>query len=196
MDINRPHNTAAAERRQYKIENCLLEYMQAMPYSQISITEMCRQMDISRRAFYTYFPDKDSCLYALIDRMIRGSMLNVADLPGSGISAYDACRIYFEYWKGHGEFLQLLVKQGFSGLFRERDAQYYSSEGRFLYELLNAPEVKADMDLLDAFTDLRSGMVVRWCVRGFDASVEEIARKYYRLISIPMIHQKGVDHDE
>ena len=59
-------HTAAAYRRRRQIEDCLYENMQHVPYQSISVADICRQVGISRKAYYNYYHDKDACLYAVV----------------------------------------------------------------------------------------------------------------------------------
>ena len=57
MEQRKLHSSQAAYRRQRQIEDCLFENLQHVPYQSISVSDLCRQVGISRMAFYIYFPD-------------------------------------------------------------------------------------------------------------------------------------------
>ena len=60
MTVNRIHNSATAQRRQRQIEDCLYENLLHTPWQSISVADICRQVGISRKAYYNYYPDKDA----------------------------------------------------------------------------------------------------------------------------------------
>ena len=63
-------HTEESSRRQRELEAGLLEAMKNLPYEKITLTDLCRQLDIPRKSFYRYFPAKEDCLLALIDHTL------------------------------------------------------------------------------------------------------------------------------
>lgn len=185
MEPFRPHNTPAASRRQQQIEECLQDNMLHTPYSMITVADLCRRVGISRRAFYTYYRDKDACLYALIDRMIKTSFFRA--MPGRKTDLLQACTVNLEYWKEHKSFLDAIVKQNMGALFRDRNVAYFTQEEQILYELLYTPDVKVDLDIISSYVAIRISMLFRWHSRGFDSDPEEMAKKYIRMIQTPLL---------
>lgn len=85
MAVNRIHNTPTAQRRQIQIEDCLYENLQHTPWQSISVADLCRQVGISRKAYYNYYKDKEACFCAYIDRLIReGLLVTSQNLPHNG----------------------------------------------------------------------------------------------------------------
>ena len=68
MDYTKDSGSTTAQRRQRQIEECLFTNLQQRPYPSVSISDLCHQLGISRKSFYNYFPDKDTCLQAIISR--------------------------------------------------------------------------------------------------------------------------------
>ena len=194
MEPFRPHNTPAASRRQRQIEECLQENMLHTDYSMITVADLCRQMGISRRAFYTYYRDKDACLYALIDRMIKASFFR--SMPERKMDILQSCTANLEYWKEHKTFLDAIVKQNMGALFRDRNVVYFTREKHVLFELLNNPDVEADMDIISSYVGIRISMLFRWHARNFDTAPEDMARKYLRMIQSPLLCDIGPDFSE
>ena len=55
---NRKTTTSAtASRRQKQIEDCLYRCLLDTPYQSVSVVDICRQVGISRKAFYNYYRD-------------------------------------------------------------------------------------------------------------------------------------------
>ena len=63
-------HTEESSRRQRELEQGLLEAMGKTPYEKITLTELCRQLEIPRKSFYRYFPTKEDCLLALMDHTL------------------------------------------------------------------------------------------------------------------------------
>lgn len=189
MEPSRPHNTPAASLRQRQIEECLQENMLQTPYTMITVAELCRQLGISRRTFYTYYYDKDACLYALIDRMVKASFFH--SMPDGKMNLLEACTVNLEYWKKQKAFLDAIVFQQMGPLLRDRIVLYFTKDETVLYALLDTPEVNTDLDIISSYVGIRISLLFRWHSRNFDTSAEDMARKYIRMIQLPLFPTDG-----
>ena len=77
MDQRKLPNTPGTCQRQKQIEDCLYENLLQKPYHNISVSDLCKQVGISRKAFYNYYPSKDACFCAILDRAIQDSVLRL-----------------------------------------------------------------------------------------------------------------------
>ena len=187
MTQQTPHNTIHAATRQLKIENCLLNNMLTIPYERISVADMCRQMGISRRLYYTYFPDKESCLLSLIDRYIYESIdaISFADITRNLLAQTAA---YLSYWKEHSDFLSMVCFQNMKSLVIDRSHLYFLNQNVDILEHLSTPEVKADDTTLWLFAAFRFTVLLQWHEQGYKLPVEEMAQKYLRMLTSPLLH--------
>ena len=183
-----PRTSPAALKRKQQIENCLLENMLHTPYHLVSVADICRQVGISRRAFYTYYPDKDACLHSLIDQVIRQSMKSTEDFLEKTVDPVEGCTEHLEFWKSQKTFLDAIVRNDLIHVFLGRNINYFLEEEHSLLRLLDTPNVEPDMDILYSYTGIRISLLIRWYSRNFDTPTEEMARKYVRMIQSPMIH--------
>ena len=187
MKQQAPLNTVRAMTRQLKIENCLLENMLTFPYERISVADMCRQMGISRKLYYTYFPDKDACLISLIDRYIYES---VDAIPFAGaprdLSAQTIA--YLNYWKEHSDFLTMVSRQNLKSLVIDRSHIYFRDQYNTILEYLSTPEVKADDTTLWLFAAFRFTVLLQWHEQDYKIPVAEMAQKYLRMLTSPLLH--------
>lgn len=187
MSMQTPHNTEHSTSRQRKIEDCLLENMEHHNYDRICVADMCRQMGISRRLYYTYFSDKESCLISLIDRILYESM-NIFPFPlTKTVSMQEMIVTYMLFWKDHAKFLDVIVKHRLMGLLIERSYIYFLSDGSVLLSYLNIPEEKTDSTTVWLYAAARFAVIFQWHEHHFETPVEEIALKYERLLKEPLI---------
>ncbi|MDR1358304.1 MAG: TetR/AcrR family transcriptional regulator [Coriobacteriales bacterium] len=49
------------------IQNCFRELVISTPYEKITVTSLCRRVNISRAAFYDHFNSKDAILFSLVE---------------------------------------------------------------------------------------------------------------------------------
>lgn len=187
MKMQTPHNTELSASRQRKIEECLLQNMEQQNYDHISVTDMCRQMGVSRRLYYTYFPDKESCLISLIDRILHESMVEVPITLSKTDSVRGIVITYLRFWQEHKQFLDVIVKHRLKGLLIERSYVYFLNDGSFVRSYLNIPDAKPDNTVLWLYAAARFAVIFQWHEHNFEQSVEEMALKYERLLREPLI---------
>ena len=182
-----PHNTEASVSRQLKIEECLLQNMAQLSYDRISVADLCRQMGISRRLYYTYFPDKDACLISIIDRVVRESIESLPDVPVNSDSMFSVTVAYLSYWREHADFLDLVVRNNLKALIVERSFLYFKNHEQNVLNLLNTPQLKADDSILWLYVAIRYVVLWQWHENRYALSVEEMAAKYLRMLKQPII---------
>lgn len=189
MPVNRTHNTATAQRRQRQIEDCLFENLLRTPWQSIAVADLCRQVGISRKAYYNYYKDKEDCLCSYIDRLLRDSMIHTARNLPDNATALDAAVIMLDYWKAQKSFLDALVKNNLTYFLMVSNITYALEEDRALLQQLSTPEVPTDVDIVSCYTAIQLTLVLSWHGRGFDTPTEEMAKKLLRLLFHPMIPQ-------
>lgn len=187
MKMQTPHNTELSASRQRRIEECLLQNMAQTNYDHISVADMCRQMGVSRRLYYTYFPDKESCLISLIDRILHESMEAVPISLRKTDSIRDSIIAYLLFWREHKQFLDVIVKHRLKGLLIERSYVYFLNDGSFILSYLNIPDAKSDNTVLWLYAAARFAVIFQWHEHNFSQSVEEMSLKYERLLRKPLI---------
>lgn len=92
------------------IEEALFELMKEKCYSGITVSEIVKRADVSRRTFYRIYREKDEILRGFLDRLCREYRGRVPALE-----CYDVSRIardFFEFWYQYREILLLMHKSG------------------------------------------------------------------------------------
>lgn len=191
MTVNRIHNSATAQRRQRQIEDCLYENLLHTPWQSISVADICRQVGISRKAYYNYYPDKDACFAAYVDRVIRDTVLESSQSLPVNASSLDASAALLEQWKQRKDFIRILVDNHLLNLLISQAIQYVLTEDRALQELLSTDEIPTDVDILTCYTAIQMTLILQWYGRDFDTPTVEMAKKFQRLIHEPLISVVG-----
>ena len=75
--------TEQSAQRQRQLEEGLLTAMKTKRYEEITISDLCEQMDIPRKSFYRYFSSKDGALHALIDHTLLDFEQHTGILSGN-----------------------------------------------------------------------------------------------------------------
>lgn len=187
MTVNRNHNSATSRRRQQQIEECLYENILRTSWQSISITDICQQVGISRKAFYNYYRDKEDCLNAYIDRVLRDTVLETSQSLPDNTSSLDASISLLEHWRKNKDFLTVIKRNRLTYYLLARCLQYVQTENRSIHELLSTENIPTDLDILTCYMTIQMTLILLWHERDFDTPVEEMARKFVRLVHEPLI---------
>ena len=191
MAVNRTHSTPTAQRRQIQIEDCLYENLLHTPWQSISVADICRQVGISRKAYYNYYKDKEACFCAYIDRLIRDALLHTSQNLPDNAKPLDAAVILLNYWKDQKAFFDVLVKNNLIYFMTSRTVNYVLTEDRTIMDRLSTEEIPTDSDILSCYASIQTTLILLWHNRGFDTPTEEMARKFLRIMYEPLVKVVG-----
>lgn len=160
--------------RQRQLEGCLLELMQTIPYSHITIGHICQRADISRKSFYRYFGSKDGCLYALVDHCIMDGASRYMPEHNEPSRSHLFYEQFFSYWKDMAPLLDVLAKNNLRMLIVERMMYYVDQEERDLHYYLGGSTTDCYEQILFMISGIM-GLVLSWHHSGFQKSVSQMA---------------------
>lgn len=107
--MNRMNGRIAQESKK-RFAAALLELMKVYPYTDITITQLSQEAELSRKTFYRLFEDKDEVLTLIFDGAYGECF---AQIQAQGIKRYwDLVQLYFDFWESRKELLSLLSKNG------------------------------------------------------------------------------------
>lgn len=178
--------TEQSAMRQKMLEEGLLKAMLAKHFEEISVSDLCDQMDIPRKSFYRYFSSKDGALHGLIDHTLmeyegftvpyqRGGRSLISDLEG-----------FFQFWVVHKNLLDALARSNMSGVLIERAITHALSETVMPKRFL--PKDSKDMQkqiTMFGVCGLMS-MVLTWHHDGYPRTALEMAKVAARLLGQPL----------
>lgn len=176
-------HTEESSRRQRELERGLLDAMGRQPYEKITLTELCRQLEIPRKTFYRYFPTKEDCLLALMDHTL--SDCNDIALRGwNGSEGLDqkAQLRFFTYWKEQKAFLDAVRDNDLRYLLLDRTSVIVDRMKE------NSPVENFARDQVEYF--IAHGLmsaVIRWHRFGFRSTPEEMAEVFAKVLHAPGI---------
>lgn len=175
--------TEAAALRQRELENGLLAAMGTQRYEQISVSDLCQQLGIPRKAFYRYFSGKEGALYALIDHtLLEYESLRWDDSRHS--SGGHQMENFFLFWQGKGELLDALERSSLIDILLRRLVHHVLSERTGTSRFRNAYEI--DQSLVFVVCGLMS-MMLLWHREGYRVSAEQMADFAVRLLHRPLL---------
>ena len=179
--------TELSLRRQEEIEAALLELMHSIPYQQITVTDLTKQLGIARKSFYYYFPSKEACFESLADRLIQESALYVTRNLTDEQKIVQVYEENLRFWISQKPFLDLVIKNNLGHILLARTMHHIRREEKLVQVLLGTPSMEFDEDILLFYANGQQGLLLNWCAQGFPLSVEEMAKKYLRLMHSPLL---------
>lgn len=176
-------HTEESSRRQRELEQGLLKSMRSQPYARITLTELCRDLQIPRKSFYRYFPTKDDCLLALIDHTLADCN-DVALIGWDGTTVLDeqVQLRFFHYWKNHTAFLDAVQANGLQHLLLDRTT--------FIVDRMKKNKEAHSFAREQVEYFVAHGLmstVLRWHHFGFQSSPEEMAAVFGALLLSPNV---------
>ena len=171
-------HTEESASRQRAIEQGLLEMLQTQPYEKITLTDLCRKLQVPRKSFYRYFPTKDDCLQALIDHTL--SDCNDIALKGwtaGGKLDYGVQLRFFTFWQFHSRLLDVIRDNDLRNLLLERTNAMVDRMKE------NSEPLEFAQDQVEYF--IAQGLmttVLRWHHYGFRSTPEQMAAVFGNLL--------------
>ena len=171
-------HTEESSRRQRELEAGLLEAIKNFPYEKITLTELCHQLNIPRKSFYRYFPTKEDCLLALIDHTLTDcNEIALKGWDGSGNLDEAAQLRFYNFWKEHADFLDMIRNNDLRYLLLERTTVIVD---RMKENTVSDSFAQNQVEYFIAYGMMTT--MLRWHHFGFQSSPEEMAEVFGDLL--------------
>ena len=190
MEITKVPGSSTTYRRQKQIEECLYTNLLQRPYPSVSISDLCHQLGISRKSFYNYFPDKDSCFRAIINRKIHSCVLHMSTEFSESTPKEEIIAFYLSFWKEEKNLFDIIVRNNLLSLLMDQCICFLQEEENIIQQILNTPQLKADSFVLAGFVSIQITLMLQWYLQNFSTPLEEMVRTYQRLVHQPLIFQE------
>lgn len=165
--------------RQRQIEEGFLELMQTYSYEDISVTLLCRYLDLPYRTFYRYFEDKNDLLDSLLNHTFQ-------DFTARGAVNKNDYLHQFTFWYENRNLLDALCKSNFQSKVYDYCMLYINSAEA---EKLLTQEMK-ELDALNEvclFTaSAFASLIIAWHAEGFKKTPKQMAHIYYHMVTKPL----------
>lgn len=179
--------TEQSANRQRAIENRLFDLLKQKSYDSITVTELCLEMNMPRKAFYRYFDSKEDALYGLIDHTM--SDYNGFSVDRSGETDRSLSREleeYFKFWYEKRDFLDAIDRSGLIGVLIDRTINFPVEDRVFMSKFLpNEDDIARDKVFKFAFSGLVYTMIT-WYRDGFADSTRDMAKLACRMLCEPL----------
>lgn len=179
--------TEQSARRQRQLELGLMQAMLTKRYEDLSVSDLCDQMEVPRKSFYRYFSSKDGCLYALLDHTMmeffESGVSTIGLIPGTPLGDLDR---YFVFWKEHRSLLDALQRNGLSGILVER-AMALAQRERLMPGYIRTWEPDLQQLALSFAVCGLLSMVIQWHGQDFRTPPAEMTRIAVAMLTKPLI---------
>ena len=179
--------TEQSAARQKDIEQGLLQAMLSRDYEDISISDLCDQMQIPRKSFYRYFSGKDGALHALLDHTLL-EFVHEDFRKGNPSAPKGELESFFAFWHAHRDLLKALVRSSLVGVLVERATYYAIHEHMMPKQLLSMPLEVQQMSLTFVVSGLLS-MVMLWHDHNYRETPGELAQIARMMLTMPMMQK-------
>lgn len=176
--------TELSAKRQRELELGLLKAMRTKAYEDISISELCDQMQIPRKSFYRYFSNKDGALMALLDHTLME--FEQAPALASGLHSVSDLERFFLFWYQNKELLEALIRSRLAGMLVERATHHAIRERLMPRYLLKADSYTQELAMGFAVCGLLS-MVMQWHRDGYREDPLQMAQVATMMLTKPLI---------
>lgn len=187
MDYAKVPGSATAYRRQKQIEDCLFENLLLRTYPSVSISDLCNQLGISRKSFYNYFPDKDSCFRSIVSRKLHACVLELTTNVPEYAPVEELIAYYLSFWKQQEDLLDVIIRNNLVQILMDQCIYFLQTENQMILPFLNTPQLKADAFVLSAFISVQVTLILQWHLQNYETPLEDMVRTYKRLIYHPLL---------
>ena len=179
--------TEQSAARQRELEKGLLSAMLVKHYDEISVSDLCDQMNIPRKSFYRYFSGKQGALYALVDHtFLEYETWSVTGAGREPRTHQKELEMYFQFWKLQKPLLDALNKNDLNGVLVMRAVNHAILDlGVPNRILMQDTETSMEYALTFTVCGLMS-LILKWYDTGFAMSVEEYAAIATELVTQPL----------
>lgn len=170
---------AAAQQRQF--QKALLSSMKNQSYSEVSVTDLCRQTGLSRKTFYRLYENKDDVLCAMLD----GALYKMSQHQEPKRTIHEDLHRVFSYWKEQKEVLDVLSNNHQTYLLLERALYYVSSEDPETQRALGVAGHPHKEEILLFVLGGIMSLIIRWHHSDYAKSTKEMAQLAAQLLTCP-----------
>ena len=181
--------TEASAKRQKEIATSLFNMLDTVPYSNITVTDICKKTNIPRKAFYRYFDCKDDALCAYIEHLMTEfeGFRPGGQIPAKKRSLPREIEGYFKFWRDHKNVLETLEKNNLLQLLISIMISFPVDNVISLKKFLPSDD---EFSRPFVFRFAVAGLLftmLDWYRRGFDTPTEDMAKLACRTLSQPLI---------
>ncbi len=187
MDHRTHYSAVDLHNRRQQILDCLYQMLHHTAYKDITVSALCQELGIVRKVFYKHFRDKEDCLGGLIDQVLWESLTYTIEHAAQWGLTPETAQAILEYWLEKRDFLDIITRNHLLEVFMERAFATPPHDEIASFRCFDHPLLPCDSDILGCYLSCHFALIIQWYHRGFDTPVEEMAKKYLRITTSPLL---------
>ena len=173
----------AAQQRTF--EEAMLNAMCENSYENISVSDLCRQVGLSRKTFYRLYDSKSDVIYALLDHTILDAETYIPDESvGPG-----GMHQFFAFWRSKERVLDALKNNRISSLLQQQAIIHVLNESPEIVKCFGADDSSTRREMVMFYLSGLFALVQDWHERGFDRSIDQMSRLAMELFMTPPVKE-------
>lgn len=177
--------TERSEARQRLIGKTLIDMMAKRPYDDITVTDLCDELGMPRKAFYRYFDDKESALDCAIAQKLAEFPMSQATPPQAPRMLHRELESFFEFWLEHRRLIELLDKNGRLTKIMDLSLRFPLESIVSMDKLLPGEDATMREKIYRFAISGLISLVVDWYREDFKSSSADITKIAVRLLTKP-----------
>ena len=175
--------TEKTTQQQKIFEQALLQMLLENYYDEVTVSELCRRANLSRKTFYRLFEKKQDVLYSLIDRTLMECDYYI---PDESVGPGELHR-FFAYWRHQKDLLDALLKHQNSSLLTDRVIRFSMREEGSLVRTFGSEGTKGSYESIVFYISGIFSLLLVWHAQGYNRSIDEMAEVMMDILSTPAL---------
>lgn len=170
-------HTEYSAQKKAQLANGLLSLMMQSSYQDISVTDICREVNIPRRTFYHYYENKEDVLETVIESMMQPCFLEgLLDLRLGEVYIEQSLVRMFRFWdEDNRKKLDALIRNGLESRLITWSNKWIQQEQLTSLQRSQADPKLVEIGLMVGITDFFS-LLFYWSRGGYQESPEQMAK--------------------
>jgi AcrR family transcriptional regulator len=179
--------TEHSAARQRELEAGLLKAMTTCRYEDITVSDLCDQLQIPRQSFYRYFDSKDGALHALVDHTLMEFEDYALGMQNGQIRSVQLdLESFFRFWYEKRDLLDATARSNLSGVLIQRAVAYSLTDEIMPRRFLPHDDAQMQRQVIMFGVCGLMSMVFTWHSEMFQTPPREMARFAARILSQPL----------
>lgn len=176
--------TEQSQKRQREIENVLFELLKKKNYEDITVSEICDDLEMPRKSFYRYFDSKDDVLTALLDH----TMMKYGGFKNSDKhwNIKKELEQFYNFWYNNRELLEILDKNRLINKLFECAAKFPIKDIISISKYLPNENEWTKIRIFEFAIFGLLFEAINWYREGFKTDISDMAEISCRLLSQPL----------
>ena len=175
--------TEKTTQQQKIFEQALLQMLLENYYDEVTVSELCRRANLSRKTFYRLFEKKQDVLYSLIDRTLMECDYYI---PDESVDPGELHR-FFAYWRHQKDLLDVLLKHQNSSLLTDRAIRFALNEDTTMVHAFGADEGSFRYETVVFYITGIFSLVLTWHSQGYNHSIDGMSGLMMDILMNPVI---------